>query len=270
MAYSILQKVLSYASPLLERSSNLFLPLKRLYRLFFVNIRTVQVFLINGLIKNNNYSITTLFIGSEESAYQFAYLVYSKIERITPLGKFMLRKIGASNLQNVEIIVVKTKGSLTCKLLKQGYLLLPNVEFSLSLRRSIDQIIKRSSRRRRRSIKKFQNFNYSYTISRNSEKDFDYFYWKMYLPYTKKRFGRAAISSSYSTLKALYKRNGGIVFVKNGEQHIVGLLFWTRGKTLYAKSLGVLETNQRFGIGLAGQAALFFSSSGLRMTVLKV
>jgi hypothetical protein len=214
--------------------------------------------LINGLTKNSNFSITTLFIGSEESAYQFGHLIHNKIERITPLGKFLLTNCNLSNLQGVEIIVFKTNDSLVPKFIKQGYLPLPIVDFSLNLRKSIDQIIKRSKKSRRQNIKKFRNSNYSYTIKRNSDQYFDYFYWKMYLPFTKNRFGKAGIIFSYSKLKALYKRNGGIVFVKNDEHHMIGLLFYIKGKTLYMKNYGVLETNQRFEMGLAGQAALFF------------
>lgn len=258
MAYSIPKKALHFANSLLDRSNHLSLLLKHVYNRIFANIRKVEVFLIKGVVKNAEYSITTLFMGPEESACQLAYLVYSEIERILPLGKFLFCQIDPPHLPDVEIIAVKVRWPFIGKFSKQGYLLLPNVSFSLDLRGSRDQVIKRSSRRRRRSIKKLQSFNYSYTISRDRERDFDFFYWKMYLPYTRKRFGRAAHLNSYLTLKAVYKRNGGIVFVKKEEKRIVGLLFQIRGKTLYAKSLGVYEANQDFVTELAGQAVLFF------------
>jgi hypothetical protein len=213
--------------------------------------------LIKGLVKNTKCSIFTLFIGPEESAYQFAHLVYSEIEEMLPLGKFLLCQIDPSHLPHVEITVVNAKGSLIDRLLKAGYLLLPNVSFSLNLHGSTDQIINRSHRRRR-SIKKLQSFNYYYAITRNNEEDFAFFYWKMYLPYAKKRFGRAVQLYNYSRLKAVYRGNGGIVFVKKEEKHIVGILFQIRGKTLYANSFGVYEANKSFVTDLAGQAALLF------------
>jgi len=257
MARNILRVLLS-ANPLLKRSSHLSSLFEYLYYHVFGNIRNVQVFFIKGLVRNTKHSIATLYIGPEESAYQFACLVYSEIRRMSPLGKFLVRRIDPSNLPDVEIIAANAKEPFIGRFLKQGYLLLPNVSFSLNLRGSTDQIIKRSSRRRRRDIKKLQSFYYGYTISRNSEKDFDFFYWKMYLPYAKKRFGRAAQLHSYSILKGIYRRNGGIIFVKKKEKNIAGILFQIKRKTLCALSFGVYEANKSFVADLAGQAVLFF------------
>jgi len=150
------------------------------------------------------------------------------------------------------------KKPLLGKFLKRGYLLLPYVSFSLNLRRSIDNIMKRSSRRRRRDIKRLESFNYSYTISRDNENDFDFFYRKMYFPYTKKRFKRAAKFETYLGLKALYRRNGGIIFVKKEETPIAGILFQIRGETLHALRSGVYEGDHNLIMDLAGQAALSF------------
>jgi len=249
---------LSSANPLLKRSSHLSSLLKYLYNHVFGNIRNVQAFLIKGPVKNTQHLITTLYIGPEELAHQFASLVYSKIRKMSPLGNFLACQINPSHLPDVEIIAANIKEPCTGRFLKHGYLLLPNVSFTLDLRESTDQIIKRLSRRRRRDVKKLQTFRYNHAISRNNERDFDFFYWKMYLPYAKKRFGKAAQLYNHSTLKATYNKNGGIIFVKKKTRKIAGILFQIREKTLYALSFGAYDGNKSLVADLAGQAVLFF------------
>ena len=269
MARGIFRKALVFAEPLLTRLDYLFPFLICLYDHVFGRIQNVQVFLIKGLVKNTNYSITTLFIGRRESAYQLAYLAYSEIQKIVSLGKFLSCQIDPSHLPEVEIIAACAKKPLLDKFLKRGYLLLPYVSFSLNLRQSMGNIMKRLSRRRRRDIKKLENFGYFYTISRNNEKDFDFFYRNMYLPYTKKRFRRAAKFKTSSELKALYRRNGGIIFVKKEEKPISGILFQIRGETLYALRSGVYQGNHNFIMDLAGQAALFLLIDWAKMKGMK-
>ncbi len=238
------------------------------YNLFYGKIQKVPVFLIRGLVKNTNYSVTTLFIGCEESAYQLAFLAYSKIEKIVSLGKILSCQIDPSRLPKVEIIAVYVRKPLLGKFLERGYLLLPYVSFRLDLRQSIGHIMKRSSRRRRRDIKKLKSFNYSYTICRD-KKDFDFFYRKMYLPYITKRFKRAAKFNTYLGLNAFYTRTGRILFVKKGGKPIVGILFKMSGETLHAFRFGVYEGDYNHIKDLAGQAALFFLIDWAKMNGMK-
>lgn len=268
MGRGIFRKAVVLAEPLLTRF-NLFPFVMHLYNHFCGRIQKVQVFLIKGLVKSTNYSVTTLFIGCEESAYQLAYLAYSEIEKMVSLGKFLSCQIDPSHLPEVEIIAVSVKKPLLGKFLERDYLLLPYVSFSLDLRRSIGHIMKRSSRRRRRDIKKLESFNYSYTISRDSKKDFDFFYQKMYLPYTKKRFKRAAKFDTYLGLSALYRRKGGIIFVKKEGKPAAGILFKMRGETLHALRSGVYEGDHNLITDLAGQAALFFLIDWAKMKGMK-
>jgi len=155
------------------------------------------------------------------------------------------------------------------KFLKRDYLLLPYVSFRLDLRQSIGHIMKRSSRRRRRDIKKLKSFNYSYTICGDNKKDFDFFYMKMHLPYITKRFKRAAKFDTYLGLNVLYKRSGGILFVKKEGKPIAGILFKMSGETLHALRFGVYEGDHNLIKGLAGQAALFFLIDWAKMNGMK-
>jgi len=161
--------------------------------------------------------------------------------------------------RNIEINVVYMENFLEDKFLKNDFWLLPNIDFTLNFSsNSLDQVISRASRRRRRDIKKLQTVGYSYRISKNNNKDFDFFYWNMYLNYIKNRFGKATIPTSYTKLKRAYNKEGGIIFINKEKKPIAGLLFQIKRKTLYGKCLGFSMINQSHSSGLAGQAALFF------------
>jgi len=236
----------------------------------------VQLFLIRGTIENTNHSTTILFIGKDISACpsanllkgteisphervnHFASTVFSKIERLDYFGEFLRRQVNPDHFKNAEIIVVDRNIETIQNLLEQGFILLPKVSFSLDLTCSIKDLTTRFSRRRLKSIKKIRNLNYSYVICRNNEKKFDFFYWKMYLPYIRKRFGTGAQPTSYLTSKEFYRKNGGIIFVLEGNKPITGILFFVKNKTIYAVGLGAYRGDQNYLKNFACEAALFF------------
>lgn len=200
----------------------------------------------------------TTFIGTKESAYEFTDRVYSKIESMVLLGTLTLGQVNTSYLRQAEIAAACMDRPFMRKFTKNNFLALPNVSFTLDLNTSIETLIKRMTRRRRRDIKKLQTYPYSFSISRNDEKEFNFFYREMYLPYTLRRFGKTAHVKSYSESKALYRGNGGILFLKRNETPVAGILFQIRGRELYASSFGVYRGDEGLIQNLASQATLFF------------
>jgi hypothetical protein len=227
-----------------------------------LGITKVKLFLIKGKVKHTNNSATILFIGKGISAFAranyFAYIVFSQIEKLLYVGEFLHRQINDSYSKNAEIIVIDANIESTKNLLDKGYLLLPQLCFELDLTCSIADLTKRSSVRRRRSIKKLSSLNYSYVVRRTNEDNFDFYYRKMYLPYIRSRFGIAAQPSSYISSKTFYRKNGGIIFVLKKRKPVAGMLFCVRKKTLYALNLGVYRGDQSYLKDYACEAALFF------------
>lgn len=258
MASGVVQKLYATIISLPFFSSATFQFFKNLCHYVQVHTSKIQIFLIKGVEKNNNHPITTLFIGTEESAYQFAYLICRQIDRMSLLGRFLPAQINPSHLPNAEIIMANVRKPLANKFLKHDFLFLPTVSFCLDLRKSINDMIKEFSRRRRRDIKKLKSLNYFCTICRGAEKDFDSFYCTMYLPYIEKRFGKAVKPSPYLGTRALYTKNGGIILVKKEKKNLAGILFQMKGKTLYAINYGINIREQNLATRLAGHAALYF------------
>ena len=176
-------------------------------------IKKVQLFLIKGTVKHNNRSTTILFIGKEKAARAranyFADVVFTQIQSLEYLGEFLYRHVTPSVFKNAEIVVVDANMESTKKLLEKDFLLLPQVCFELDLTRSMSDLINSFSKRRKRSIKKIKSLNYSYVIFRNNDKFFDFYYWKMYLPYIRRRFGLGAQPCSYTHSKAFFKKMEG-------------------------------------------------------------
>jgi hypothetical protein len=224
---------------------------------FLGSVHRVQAFLIKGLVGDNT-SVSILFIGDENLAYHFAYTVCSRVQSVAYLEKTFSFQVNPSHLPDVKIIAVQGKSPFANRFAKHGYIRLPYLRFSLDLLRPTCQIINDCSRRRRRDIKKLSSLNYSCAIYRESEEEFDFYYWTMYLPFMRKRFGKAACVMSYSESKALYRRNGGLVLVYKAKKPAAGILFQTRGRTLYAITIGVYNGDSNLVKNLAGQQALFF------------
>ena len=236
----------------------------------------VKLFLITGTIKNTKHSTTILFIGKDvyacpsanlfigteisacECANHFASIIFSQVDKLVSFGEVLHRQVNYSDFKNVEIIVVDPSIETNDNLLEQGFMLLPNVKFCLDLTCSIDDLTTRFSRRRLRSIKKIETLNYSYAISRDNEIHFDFFYWKMYLPYIRRRFGEGAQPSSYLTSKTFYRKNGGILFVLEENKPVAGILFFVKNETIYAVGLGVCQGDEKYLKKSVCEAALFF------------
>lgn len=232
--------------------------LMRLY--FHVQLRKKaacarKVFSIRGLVKKTGIPLNCVFIGRRESAYQLAHVIYSRVERIIPIDRL---SSGTTQTRMAEITAIHIERSQVGQFAAQGYLLLPYLGFVLDLKPSVDTIIQRSSRRRRRSIKKLLHYDFEYRVSEYSEEDFNFFYYKLYLPYIKNHFRKAAKMSAYLELKTCYMKNGGIIFVTREKKIVAGILFQMRGDTICAICSGVYNGDYKFVADLAGQAALFF------------
>lgn len=259
LEYSPLQRFLAYSARVWPQwSKPLISSFLRPLLGFIECTSNVEVFLFKGVLRGAGQLSTAMFIGPKESAHHFADVIYSKILWVSFLGELPAFSVDPSRLPNADITAVCIAKPLVGKFLKRDFLILPNVDFSLDLQKPMTDITKRLSRRRRRDLAKLARYNYSWTVHWANEKNFDFFYRKMYYPYMTRRFGRRANIASYSRSKALYLDNGSIIFVNRGEKPVAGILFQIRDKTVYARDLGIYEGNQELVSDLAGQAALFY------------
>jgi hypothetical protein len=213
--------------------------------------------MIRGALRGSKSSMITLVVGPVESAHQFADIAYSGNTVVHNVASLFSWQLDPSELPKADVTVVAGRQN-TRKLAENGFILLPWVDFGMSLSKSMVSLEEQFSRRRKRDSRKIRHRDYSYKVSRRDPEALNFFYQKMYCPYVMWRFGRAAFVEAYSNLRACYERNGGIVWVNHGEQPIAGLAFQARGETLRALALGAdmnCVSSERY---LAGRAALLF------------
>lgn len=252
-----LEKLLTLGGLLLRRSNNALSLVTRVYDFLFERFTLVHIFLMRGVVKNGDNVITTLFLGDDATAFQLADLTYSRIEEMRMLAEYPSFQIDPALLPDVEVTALHLPKLLMKKFLDRGFLLLPCLSFNLDLKRPLSEIVGQSSKRRRRDIRKIESNGYSYAICRKDEKQFEYFYQKMYLPYMVKRFGKAAKPRDYQISKMRFQHSGGIIFVKKDDVPVAGILFQVNRNMLCALGYGILDHDGNPADHLSGQAALF-------------
>jgi len=229
------------------------------YDFVIYRARKLPVYLLSGLEENTGKEMTTIFVGAEAEAHQFCSFAYSETRKMLLAAEILPTKIKSIEKYSEKLsnlLIVRSKAPTVLSFQKRGYFVLPTVSFRLDLRFSIDELLRRMSRRRRRDISKLVGLNYSHCIRRKEGGSFDYFYHKMYRPFAEQRFGKAAAFRSYLESRIIYQNNGGIIFVQASEKPVAGILFQKRGNTLFAVSFG--KCNSQEACDLSGQAALFF------------
>lgn len=254
---SAVQIVLEIVKNLLRNHEVASRILKLPYYLILGPHQKVPVHLVKGTFRSTNQTGTMLYVGSENSLYQFCPLFFSQPFKITCIGNFPFRHMNSLiNSTPSEAVAIRVERPFSATYSKKNFLLLPNVNFTLDLCKSMEQTIQGMSRRRRRDLKKIEASDYTYAVCQKDEEALDFFYWKMYLPYAQKRFEKAAYIKSFLESKIIYRLNGGIALVKRGKVPLAGILFQIQGKSILAWSLGVYEGNQEFV--RASEAALFY------------
>jgi hypothetical protein len=255
---SVLNVFIEIAKNLSRNHEFIFSIVKLPYYVILSPYEKVSVYLVKGILRDTNQTTAMLYAGSENSLHQLSSIFFSEPFEISRKGRFPFRHV--SSLVDLyhapDIVAIRVERPLSARYSKRNFLLLPNVNFTLDLRKPIEQTIQRMSRRRRRDFKKIEASGYTYEIHQKSSEVLDFFYWKMYLPYAKKRFEKAAYIKSLLESEIIYRLNGGVLLVKKEKNPLAGILFQIRGNTVLAWSLGVYEGNQ--DLMRASEAALLY------------
>jgi len=96
-------------------------------------------------------------------------------------------------------------------------------------------------RRIRRQLNRAQRFGFKSQFCK-SKQDFDFYYWKMYIPYIQNRFGDTAVLESYEVQFQEFLR-GGLILVMRSGVPISGMLTRILDNNCYYINVGVLESD---------------------------
>ena len=223
----------------------------------WLKISFTNVFLVRGKERSSNLDLATLIIGDFEFAHYFANLVYSKNRKIQALKKIAYRNISSIIDQaKAEVIIGQGNWLLSRLLSREGFLILPKIDFTLDISSSWEKIFARMSRLRRRNIRTIEKHEYSYEITKEPY-ELELFYSKMYLPYISKRHRKSAKLSSFFSLNQIF-RKGGLLLVKRNGKYVSGIIYDVNNDRVNARYLGIYEGKNEYLVEGAGQAALYF------------
>lgn len=83
----------------------------------------------------------------------------------------------------------------------------------------------------------------TYLVSQD-EGDFEEFYYGMYVPFVRKRYGKLAVIRNFYWMRRVFLQ-GGLLWVQRGNEHISGLVFRRRGNMIQSVAMGTANGEWR-------------------------
>ena len=210
---------------------SLILFLARLPKIFYGSINTIKRKLLFDAwsISNTNHKdecMKILFLGKNETDKNyFCNLIFNESFDETYLGKVWIWRIFLyiwGFRKNYDLIIVESIMRF-CNLFKsRSNFVIPSwVSCEIDLGYDIGSQ-SMSKKTLKNNLRKINRGNFSYSITKDPD-DFDFFYYKMHLPYISKRHGDAAIKKRYKDMKKSFE-NGELLQIKEGQKIVAGVI----------------------------------------------
>ncbi|MCG8347463.1 MAG: GNAT family N-acetyltransferase [Chloroflexales bacterium] len=184
---------------------------------------------------------SVVYLGADFSFEEIQHILFPNKPQIQSLGRVFLWRIPALVRQFAQ------QGLLTICELDKLITWQPKMTYSfvtpawlqqvLDVARPVDAIEADMSQNMRRNLRKARKNEFSYIFTQNPA-DIRMFYYQMYLPYQKERYGARAVLSSYEEICRTFAQ-GGLILVKRGEQPICGMMCHAVGDTCKSGPMGV-------------------------------
>ena len=206
--------------------------------LFFSELK-VDVFVLESTIGNENRSCNILYIGKR---HQITFIkdflgTHARVLRSCgSLFPWSIRSYIERPESETDLTILNINNLLCCFLNLRDYLHLPSfVRSVLDLSGSFEDVRTKLHENIRRSIRKIQGTQY--TI-KHDEKTLKHFYYNMYIPYIKDRFGERAFIIHYAKMKRLLKA-GFLLVVQKEKSWLSGAICRVRNRQFVIELIGV-------------------------------
>ena len=227
--------------------------------LFLISQLWLDFYLIEGIAKGGESNLISLYIGEEETLPFFYSTAYKETPKINKIGRIffwnIFRKI-KQNSPSVDLALVLTNKFFIRFLVNHGYFIIPKwVTQKLDISKPLEEVWSNLSKNEKESLRKtkarIRKYGYSYEVSHNME-TLEYFYHKIYMPFTLERHGELSELASLSYMRRAFRR-GGLLMVKEGDEYVAGLLFIiARGETFHVFRWGVASGEEYLKRGVGG------------------
>ncbi len=217
--------------------------------------------LVEGIMKDTDQTVRCLFIDNKSLSKYMMQRIYSgtpKIARQWTIYVPSIKKIIRKSTHGIDLCVAvlplsweQQLGKL-CNFKTQEW-----VHQLLPLSSSADVANERLDKKLRETGKRVRKAGFDYRTSTDL-RDFDTFYYDMYLPTAHKQFGDLAIIEPYEELKSVFLEGKGILIVvmENGLP-VAGSLRFFQDKALVGYRLGVLHGDRDY-IKRGAESAVYY------------
>jgi len=114
----------------------------------------------------------------------------------------------------------------------------------VALSGSFEEVMDRCHDNVKQIRRKMEKRNYSSKVSKDPA-DFSFFYYNMYLPYTKRRFGEMAHYESFGSLKRFFE-SGCVLFILEEERPVAGAIIWFDGDTAVVRRVATIDGDLQY------------------------
>jgi hypothetical protein len=191
---------------------------------------------------------TLIFAGSMEGVREIQRLFFPE-EEITPqeIGRVALWRLQAQTekwLGEVDLVICELSRLHPWRPKAANTFIVPVwVQQVVELVEPVTSIIVGDKRAHlRHQINRLQRAGFTYCFSQ-SLKEFDHFYYHMYLPFVKGRHEDLALVAPYEDQKQRWFNKGGLVLITQNDKAVAGNLCYLANGTCFAIESGVLEAD---------------------------
>ena len=231
----------------------------RLRTEILTRINSPSIFLFTGNEKCSSVNLKSLIISSRPMAHYLASVIYGGNPEMKEIGQVSQSdtKLKSNFFPKVDLMLAEMNVSFPQFLPIDNFIILPKqVCLTLNLSYTLETILSKLNRRRRRSIRTIAKLGYSYEVTHNPAK-FNIFYHKMYYPHIIKKYHGLASPMSFVYMKQLFKR-GGLLLVRRNNHYTSGILYCLQEETVWTPSMGISKENDECVEQTAGDALLYF------------
>jgi hypothetical protein len=207
-----------------------------------------NIYRLNGKTKRSNFDFSTVVFGRSEVAEYFSRLIYIDNPELEFLGKRAISDIPLfAEKATEDLVIVEMNWAFSSYLLGNRFFLLPQINFTLDITNSLEEITNRMTTSKIRRIKRLLGEGYSCEITKDPAK-LQSFYYEMYLPHMLAKHGKAAKPVSFAECKRLFLK-GDLLLVKKDQECVAGIILVPNGKELYQPLIAVKDLDKQFTLG---------------------
>ena len=220
------------------------------------------MYLIRGKEKHSGEKITILLLCQENSFSYLRDLLFSeepKIKKIDKLDIWNIKNKIKKFSTNMDAIFIKCDKFYSNYLQKSGYIIIPElITTRVDISEPLKNIYKNLKKSAKEDIRKVKKNEFIYEISHDVNK-LKLFFYKMYLPYSYRKFGNLAVCANFYAIRHLFDRGSKLMLIKLNDKYVSGSLLFMRHNTLFGTHAGVIDNNIDYLKKGAATANYYFS-----------